>query len=162
MVRPVRLAGTTVTNATLHNQDFISEKDIRIGDTVKIRKAGEIIPEILEVEFDKRPAGAEPYQMCIRDRKASAWLVEPAAVRLSTAAFRAATEVISWVSFVAVLAKLTTAIRLPPPICPSWLPPVDSARISIKVLAPAFMLARGAPAILLDRSRTRTTSAGWS
>ena len=94
--------------------------------------------------------------------KASAWLVEPAAVRLSTAAFRAATEVISWVSFVAVLAKLTTAIRLPPPICPSWLPPVDSARISIKVLAPAFMLARGAPAILLDRSRTRTTSAGWS
>ena len=54
--------------------------------------------------------------------KASAWLVEPAAVKLSTAAFRAATEVISWVSFVAVLAKLTTAIRLPPPICPSWLP----------------------------------------
>lgn len=47
VVRPVRLAGTTVTNATLHNQDFISEKDIRIGDTVKIRKAGEIIPEIL-------------------------------------------------------------------------------------------------------------------
>lgn len=63
VVRPVRLAGTTVTNATLHNQDFISEKDIRIGDTVKIRKAGEIIPEILEVEFDKRPAGAEPYRL---------------------------------------------------------------------------------------------------
>ena len=63
VVRPVRLAGTTVTNATLHNQDFISEKDIRIGDTVKIRKAGEIIPEILELEFDKRPAGAEPYRL---------------------------------------------------------------------------------------------------
>ena len=61
VVRPVRLAGTTVTNATLHNQDFIAEKDIRIGDTVKIRKAGEIIPEILEVEFDKRPTDAAPY-----------------------------------------------------------------------------------------------------
>ena len=61
VVAPVYLAGTTVTSATLHNQDFISEKDVRIGDTVKIRKAGEIIPEILEVELDKRPAGAKPY-----------------------------------------------------------------------------------------------------
>ncbi|MBQ2893313.1 MAG: NAD-dependent DNA ligase LigA [Oscillospiraceae bacterium] len=61
VVRPVRLAGTTVTNATLHNQDFIAERDIRIGDTVKIRKAGEIIPEILEVDFSKRPDGVVPY-----------------------------------------------------------------------------------------------------
>jgi DNA ligase (NAD+) len=61
VVKPVRLAGTTVTNATLHNQDFISEKDIRIGDTVSIRKAGEIIPEILEVDLSKRPADAVPY-----------------------------------------------------------------------------------------------------
>ena len=61
VVRPVRLAGTTVTNATLHNQDFISERDIRIGDTVLIRKAGEIIPEILEVDFTKRPSDAKPY-----------------------------------------------------------------------------------------------------
>ena len=61
VVRPVRLAGTTVTNATLHNQDFISERDIRIGDTVLIRKAGEIIPEILEVDFSKRPDGTIPY-----------------------------------------------------------------------------------------------------
>lgn len=63
VVRPVRLAGTTVTNATLHNQDFITQRDIRIGDTVFIRKAGEIIPEILEVEFSKRPADAAPYQL---------------------------------------------------------------------------------------------------
>ncbi len=61
VVRPVRLAGTTVTNATLHNQDFIRERDIRIGDTVLIRKAGEIIPEILEVDFTKRPEGTQPY-----------------------------------------------------------------------------------------------------
>ena len=63
VVAPVRLAGTTVTNATLHNQDFISEKDIRIGDTVLIRKAGEIIPEILEVELPKRPEGTQPYHL---------------------------------------------------------------------------------------------------
>lgn len=63
VVAPVRLAGTTVTNATLHNQDFISERDIRIGDTVQIRKAGEIIPEILEVDLSKRPAEAKPYYL---------------------------------------------------------------------------------------------------
>ena len=63
VVAPVRLAGTTVTNATLHNQDFITERDIRIGDTVLIRKAGEIIPEILEVDFSKRPADAQPYRL---------------------------------------------------------------------------------------------------
>lgn len=63
IVRPVRLAGTTVTNATLHNQDFISERDIRIGDTVLIRKAGEIIPEILEVDISKRPEGTTPYYL---------------------------------------------------------------------------------------------------
>ena len=61
VVKPVRLAGTTVTNATLHNQDFISERDIRIGDTVMIRKAGEIIPEILEVDFTKRPENTTAY-----------------------------------------------------------------------------------------------------
>lgn len=63
VVRPVRLAGTTVTNATLHNQDFISQRDIRIGDTVSIRKAGEIIPEILEVDVSKRPEGAVEYRI---------------------------------------------------------------------------------------------------
>ncbi len=63
VVRPVRLAGTTVTNATLHNQDFISQRDIRIGDTVQIRKAGEIIPEILEVDLSKRPANTQPYRL---------------------------------------------------------------------------------------------------
>ena len=63
VVKPVRLAGTTVTNATLHNQDFIRERDIRIGDTVLIRKAGEIIPEILEVDFSKRPEGTVEYRL---------------------------------------------------------------------------------------------------
>lgn len=63
VVKAVRLAGTTVTNATLHNQDFIRERDIRIGDTVLIRKAGEIIPEILEVDLAKRPEGTVAYHL---------------------------------------------------------------------------------------------------
>ena len=62
ILNPVRLAGTTVAAATLHNQDYIAEKDIRIGDTVTVRKAGEIIPEIVEVDLTKRPEGATPYR----------------------------------------------------------------------------------------------------
>ncbi len=56
---PISLAGTTVSRATLHNQDFISEKDIRIGDTVILRKAGEIIPEVVSVVC--HPAEAQKY-----------------------------------------------------------------------------------------------------
>ena len=63
VVKPVRLAGTTVTNATLHNQDFIRERDIRVGDTVHIRKAGEIIPEILDVDVSKRSAWSVAYTL---------------------------------------------------------------------------------------------------
>lgn len=63
VLEPVRLAGTRVTNATLHNQDYITEKDIRVGDTVLVQKAGEIIPEIVEVLVDKRPEGTEPYHL---------------------------------------------------------------------------------------------------
>ena len=63
VVTPVRLAGTTVTNATLHNQDIIDKLDVRIGDTVLIQKAGEIIPEILEVIKDKRPEGTVPFKL---------------------------------------------------------------------------------------------------
>ena len=62
VVSPVRLAGTTVTNATLHNSDYIREKDIRIGDTVLVRKAGEIIPEIVRVLPEKRPFDAQAYR----------------------------------------------------------------------------------------------------
>ena len=61
VLEPVRLAGTTVTNATLHNQDYIREKDIRIGDTVIVQKAGEIIPEIVSVEREKRPDDAAEF-----------------------------------------------------------------------------------------------------
>ena len=63
VVEPVRLAGTTVTNATLHNQDFITEKDVRVGDTVLVQKAGEIIPEIVSVLKEQRPEGTMPYHL---------------------------------------------------------------------------------------------------
>ncbi|MBR8840098.1 MAG: NAD-dependent DNA ligase LigA [Stigonema ocellatum SAG 48.90 = DSM 106950] len=62
-MRPVQLAGTTVSRATLHNSDRIAQLDIRIGDTVIVRKAGEIIPEVLRVLPELRPADAKPFIM---------------------------------------------------------------------------------------------------
>ena len=58
---PVQLAGTTVSHAVLHNADLLQQKDVRIGDTVMLHKAGDIIPEISEVVLAKRPKDAEPY-----------------------------------------------------------------------------------------------------
>lgn len=63
VLEPVRLAGTTVSRATLHNEDFISEKDIRIGDYVWVHKAGDIIPEVLGVIREKRTGEEHKYQM---------------------------------------------------------------------------------------------------
>ena len=63
IVEPVRLAGTTVSAATLHNQDNIDRLDLRIGDTVLLQKAGEIIPEVLSVNKAKRPEGTVPFVM---------------------------------------------------------------------------------------------------
>ena len=63
VIEPIRLAGTTVSNATLHNQDFIDRLDVRVGDTVWVRKAGEIIPEVVEVEKSMRPDGTVPFKL---------------------------------------------------------------------------------------------------
>ncbi len=63
IVEPIRLAGTTVSAATLHNQDNIDRLDLRIGDTVLLQKAGEIIPEVLSVNKAKRPEGTVPFVM---------------------------------------------------------------------------------------------------
>jgi DNA ligase (NAD+) len=60
---PIRLCGTSVERATLHNQDRINELDVRIGDTIVVRKAGEIIPEVLSVVKSKRPSDTEPFQI---------------------------------------------------------------------------------------------------
>ena len=62
-LKPVLLAGTTVSRATLHNRDRIAELDIRVGDTVIVRKAGEIIPEVVRVLYELRPAATQPFQM---------------------------------------------------------------------------------------------------
>ena len=63
VVEPIRLAGTTVSNATLHNQDFIDKLDVRVGDTVWVQKAGEIIPEVVGVELSLRPEGTVPFRL---------------------------------------------------------------------------------------------------
>lgn len=63
VLKPVRVAGTTVSRASLHNEDLIHEKDIRIGDHVVIKKAGDIIPEVVRVILDRRDDNAEKYHM---------------------------------------------------------------------------------------------------
>lgn len=63
ILNPVVVDGSTVSKATLHNEDYIAEKDIRIGDMVKVQKAGDVIPEISTVVFDKRPINTEKFMM---------------------------------------------------------------------------------------------------
>lgn len=77
VMEPVQLAGTTVQRATLHNEDRIKELDIRIGDTVVIRKAGEIIPEVLRVLPDLRPENTIPYDFPRHCPECGSALVRP-------------------------------------------------------------------------------------
>ncbi|MCI8332344.1 MAG: NAD-dependent DNA ligase LigA [Clostridiales bacterium] len=86
---PIQLAGTTVSRATLHNKDFIAQKDIRIGDTVCIQKAGDIIPAVVSVNTSKRAHNTIPFQMpsvCPSCGQPVFEDVEEAAVRCTNAA----------------------------------------------------------------------------
>jgi DNA ligase (NAD+) len=76
-LKPVQLAGTTVARATLHNADRIAELDLHIGDTVIVRKAGEIIPEVLRVLPELRPVGTSGFQMPTHCPECSSALVRP-------------------------------------------------------------------------------------
>ena len=77
IMEPVQLAGTTVQRATLHNSDRVSQLDIRVGDTVVIRKAGEIIPEVLRVMTELRPAQTVAYQMPNHCPECNSELIRP-------------------------------------------------------------------------------------
>jgi DNA ligase (NAD+) len=76
-LRPVVCAGVVVSRATLHNQDEVSRKDVRVGDTVVVQRAGEVIPEVVQVRTELRPAGAEPWVMPVNCPSCGACIFRP-------------------------------------------------------------------------------------
>lgn len=76
-LKPVRVGGVTVTNATLHNENEVLRKDVRVGDTVLVRRAGDVIPEIVEVRLDKRPSNTKTFSMPSRCPVCGSRVIQP-------------------------------------------------------------------------------------
>jgi DNA ligase (NAD+) len=83
-LKPVDVSGVTVSRATLHNQDELDRKDVRIGDTVRVRRAGDVIPEVVEVLVDKRPAGSRRFELPGKCPVCGAEVVREGAAHLCT------------------------------------------------------------------------------
>jgi DNA ligase (NAD+) len=76
-MEPVEVGGVTVSRATLHNEDEVARKDVRVGDTVLVQRAGDVIPEVVKIILEERPNGAEPFQMPKRCPVCDTELVRP-------------------------------------------------------------------------------------
>jgi DNA ligase (NAD+) len=83
-LRPVDVSGVTVSRATLHNQDEIDRKDVRVGDTVRVRRAGDVIPEVVEVLVDQRPQGAKRFELPAKCPVCGSEVVREGAAHLCT------------------------------------------------------------------------------
>lgn len=77
VMHPVEVGGVTVSRATLHNEDEVARKDVRVGDMVLIQRAGDVIPEVVKVILDERPKGAKPFKMPSRCPVCDTPLVRP-------------------------------------------------------------------------------------
>ena len=81
VMEPVEVGGVTVSRATLHNEDEVASKDVRVGDTVLVQRAGDVIPEVVKVIIEERPEGAQPFQMPAHCPVCDTRLVRPEARR---------------------------------------------------------------------------------
>ena len=77
VMEPVEVSGVTVSRATLHNEDEVARKDVRVGDTVLVQRAGDVIPEVVKVIVEDRPPGAQPFQMPVNCPVCDTRLVRP-------------------------------------------------------------------------------------
>jgi DNA ligase (NAD+) len=82
-MEPVEVGGVTVSRATLHNEDEVARKDVRVGDTVLVQRAGDVIPEVVKVIIEARPAGAEPFRMPEKCPVCDTRLVRPAGEKVT-------------------------------------------------------------------------------
>jgi DNA ligase (NAD+) len=82
VMEPVEVGGVTVSRATLHNQDEVARKDVRVGDTVLVQRAGDVIPEVVKVIIEERPPGAQPFKMPTNCPVCGTQLVRPEGARL--------------------------------------------------------------------------------